>query len=562
MDYVRRPAAALALLVILLSACGPLATPTPTPVPPTVQPTTPPATLVLPTNATPADTLRWSLDGISNLEILDPARPGGLPSVTVLSLVFGGLVRLDDQMEVQPDGASDWEVSADGKIYTFTIREGLTFADGTSVTAEDWAYSINRALAPETASYGASAQLSHIVGARDVIEKRTKTASGVRVLDPRRLEITLDAPLAYFLSQLAYPYTYVVPRSLVERSDNWASEAYGTGPYRVESIVANEGIRLVANERYWRGKPGVPKIYLPFNLDSATSYQQYRAGELDIMGSWQSPVPSALVAEAQQLPGFQTAAILATRYIGFNNQLAPFDNVDVRRAFALAIDKQKVVDQTLRGNGIAADRILPTGLIGSQIPIVPLAFNPQAARDALAAAGYPGGQGLPPITLAYAIEGDNKVVTEMLVAMWQEHLDVVVQLKPLDLDTFSKGLDTTYRTPADGLQMYYSIWGADYPDPHNFLSQQLRSDTANNNGHFSDAQFDRLVNEADQLGDRSQIERRLQLYVQAEQIAIDKVGWLPLFYPEFNSLLNPRVEGLVITPNGLIAQDWTKVRLK
>jgi ABC-type transport system substrate-binding protein len=562
MDYVRRPVIALALLVILLSACGPLATSTTTPAPPTAQPTTPPATLVLPTNATPADTLRWSLDGISNLEILDPARPGGLPSVTVLSLVFGGLVRLDDQMEVQPDGASDWEVSADGKIYTFTIREGLTFADGTPVTAEDWAYSINRALAPETASYGAPAQLSHIVGARDVIEKRTKTASGVRVLDPQQLEITLDAPLAYFLSQLVYPYTYVVPRGLVERSDNWASEAYGTGPYRVESIVANEGIRLVANERYWRGKPGVPKIYLPFNLDSATSYQQYRAGELDIMGSWQSPVPSALVADAQQLPGFQTAAILATRYIGFNNQLAPFDNVDVRRAFALAIDKQKVVDQTLRGNGIAADRILPTGLIGSQIPIVPLTFNPQAARDALAAAGYPGGQGLPPITLAYAIEGDNKVVTEMLVEMWQEHLDVAVQLKPLDLDTFSKGLDTTYRTPTDGLQMYYSIWGADYPDPHNFLSQQLRSDTANNNSHFSDAQFDRLVNEADQLGDRSQIERRLQLYAQAEQIAIDKVGWLPLFYPEFNILLNPRVEGLVITPNGLIAQDWAKVRLK
>ncbi|HEU5086745.1 MAG TPA: ABC transporter substrate-binding protein, partial [Roseiflexaceae bacterium] len=274
-----------------------------------------------------------------------------------------------------------------------------------------------------------------------------------------------------------------------------------------------------------------------------------------------SPIPAAHVAEAEKLPGFQSAAILATRYIGFNNRHTPFENVGVRRAFALAVDKRALVEQALHGTGIPADRILPAGLLGTQLSIQPLAFNATAAKNELAVAGYPDGEGLPPITLTYAREGDNAVAAQALQAMWQANLGVAVKLEELNLEDFSARLDTTYHTPEQGLQMYFSIWGADYPDPHNFLSQQLRTDTVNNNGHFSDPEFDQLVNEADQLGDRSQIERRLQLYAQAEQIAIDKVGWLPLFYPRFNILLHPRVQGLVITPNGIVAPDWTQVRV-
>ena len=176
--------------------------------------------------------------------------------------------------------------------------------------------------------------------------------------------------------------------------------------------------------------------------------------------------------------------------------------------------------------------------------------------------GFPDGNGLPEITLAYGVEGENETVVQTLQSMWEQNLGVKVKLQAFELATFSKNLDTTFYTPTEGLQFYYSVWGADYPDPQNFLSQQLHTDTANNNGHFSDPQFDSLVDAADQLGDRAQIERRLQLYNQAEQIAIDKVGWLPLFYPKFNILIRPRVEGMVVTPNGIVVPDWSKVRLK
>jgi oligopeptide transport system substrate-binding protein len=510
----------------------------------------------------PADTLRWSLEGVSDLSSIDPAKPGDAPTITAINLIFGGLIRLDEQLEVQPDGASEWKVSADGTVYTFTIRDGLMFADGSPVTAGDFVYSINRALAPETASYGAPFQLGHIVGAQDVVDGKVKEVSGVRALDDRTLEIRLDAPLAYFLSQLSYPFTFALPKKLVDSGAKWEEQSYGTGPYKVTEWIHGQSMTLTANDKYWRGKPGIPNVKLFFNKDSETAYQLYQTGELDIMGSQQNPVPAAHIAEVQSLPDFKSSASLATRYVGFNNRKPPFDKVDVRRAFALAVDKRALAEQVLAAQVVAADRILPTGLLGTQLPITALALDPAAAKAALAQAGFPDGNGLPEITLAYGIEGDNDTVAQALQSMWEQNLGVKVKLQSFELATFSKNLDTTFKTPNQGLQFWLSIWGADYPDPQNFISQQLHSDTANNNGHFSDPQLDKLVDEADRLGDRTQIERRLQLYNQAEQIAIDKVGWLPLYYPKFNILLRPRVGGLVVTPNGLVAPDWSKVSLK
>lgn len=513
-------------------------------------------------DSAPPDTLRWSLEGLTNLRGLDPAKSGDAPIVTVISLVFGGLIRLNERLEIQPDAASDWTVSADGTVYTFTIREGLKFADGTPVTAGDFVFSINRALAPETASFGAASALSHIVGAAERASGTAASVSGVRALDRRTLEIRLDGPVAFFLVQLSYPYTFVVPRKLVESGPDWAGSAYGIGPYQVQEWKRGESILLTTNPNYYGGTPGVAKVRFSFNRDSEVALQRYLAGEFDIMGSGQSPLPTNRIAEVQNLPDFKSAAAQATRYVGFNNRRAPFDDVNVRRAFALAIDKQALANTTLAGQVIPADRILPTGLLGTQLPIKPLSFDPAAAKDALARAGFANGQGLPPLTLAYGVEGENPQVAEALVRLWQQHLGVNVTLEPMELGAFSGALEATYKQPEQGLQFYYSIWGADYPDPQNFLSQQLETGTANNNGHWSDTTFDRLVQEADKLGDRGLIDRRLKLYNQAEQIAIDKVGWLPLFYPKFNVLLNPRVEGIVIAPTGFLIPDWTNVRLR
>jgi peptide/nickel transport system substrate-binding protein/oligopeptide transport system substrate-binding protein len=510
----------------------------------------------------PPDTLRWSLEGITEVQTLDPATAGDTASFTVLSLVYGGLVRFDEHLEIMPDGASDIQISQDGKEFTFTIREGLTFADGTPVQASDFAYSLNRVLQPATNSFSGPDQFGAIVGARDVSAGKTKEAAGIKVIDPQTLQIVLDQPIAYFLSQLASPYGYVMSQKLVESGAQWPDQAYGTGPYRVKEWKHGQSLLLEKNAHYWRGAPQTAYIFMPFNADSETAFQQYLAGQLDIMGNQQSPIPSNHVQEVEALPDFRSSAVLVTRYIGFNNAMPPFDNVDLRRAFAMSIDRAQLVGKVLADTAVPAERILPSGMLGTQLPIQPLGFDPSAAKDALAQAGFADGSRVPEVTLAYANEGDNARVAQALREMWQENLGVDVKLQSYQLNDFNNALDTTYYTPTEGLQFYFSVWGADYPDPQNFLSRQLRTGVRNNNGHFSDPRFDQLVEEADRMNARSQYQQRLQLYNQAEQIAISRVGWLPLYYPKFNVLIRPRVEGLILTPNGILAPDWSKVRLE
>ncbi|MBC8076128.1 MAG: peptide ABC transporter substrate-binding protein [Chloroflexales bacterium] len=514
-----------------------------------------------PSSIPPGGELRWSIEGVNDIASIDPANPGDAQSNTIINLIFGGLVRLDEALTVQPDGAEQWSVSADGTAYTFTIRNGLRFATGQVVTAADFAYAINRALSPATKSFGAPSQLSHIVGATAVVEGRADQASGVRAISDRALEIRLDKPSAYFLAQLTYPYTFVVPRALVESGAAWFDQAYGTGPFTVKQWDHGKEIVLERNPNYWRGPAGVDRVRLPFFPDSEVAYQQYRAGNLDIMGSQQNGVPAGRVAEVRGQTDFRTASAATLRYVGFNNTLPPFDNVYVRQAFALAVDREALVRDALAGTAVATGRILPPGFPGSQNAVKGQSFDPSAARTTLGLAGFLSGQGVPPVTLAYGQEGDNQRVVEALAAFWRDNLGVSVSTQPLALNEFSAQLDLTQRDPEQGLQLYLSVWGADYPDPQNFLSQQLLTGTANNNGHWSSDAFDELVQQADIMGGLDQVDQRLSLYTRAEQIALDEVGWLPLYTPQLNVLVRPNVSGLYFTPQGIIASDWPAVRI-
>jgi ABC-type oligopeptide transport system substrate-binding subunit len=503
--------------------------------------------------------LIWSVEGVSELPGLDPANPQNAQSVLAINLIFGGLVKLDAQLNVVPDGASSWTISDDGKTYTFTIRPNLKFADGTPVTAQDFADSINRALQPETASYGASFQLQHVVGSKDVSDGTVTEASGIVVVDDHTLAITTDDAVPYFLAQLTYPVTFVVPLKFIEeQGTSWTDQAFGTGPFRVKEWQHNQKLILEPNPNYWAGAAGVGSIELPFVQDSETAYQLYRTGDLDIMGSQQNPVPSARIPEVNSSPDFHNVASFAVRYVGFNNELAPFDNVNVRRAFALSVDKVTLAEKVLNGAVGATDRILPPGFPGSQYPITGLTFDADAAKAELAKAGYDASNPFPAVTFTYGAEGDNERVATYLQQQWKENLGVDVTLQPLELATFSKNLDTTYLTPDQGLQFYLSIWGADYPDPQNFITQQLRSDSPNNNGHWSNAQFDEVGKQADTF--TGSADERFKLYNQIEQIAVDEVGWLPLFAPRFSVLIKPYVSGVVPTGQGLIIPDWSAVR--
>ena len=555
-----------------ISITGPTATPNPSQPPsspspsPTTVPSASPTVSVVSTPiatqvsgaATPSvlGVLRWANTGISEPSSIDPANPKDAQSILIINLVFSGLVKLNEKLEVVPDAAESWKVSKDGTVYTFKLRTGLKYADGSECTAEDFAYAINRALTPTTQSFAAPFQLQDILGAKDVASGKAKEAKGVRVIDKQTLEITLERPIAYFLDLMTFPYSFAAPRKLVESGKDWTNKAFGTGPFRIKEWKHNQSMTLEPNPYYWQGKPQI-NIQMPFIQNSETAYQLYQTGQLDITGGGQDGIPAQEIPNVKGKPDYKEVPALAVRYIGFNNKLKPFDDVHVRRAFAFATDRNTLAEKVLGGTVHATDRILPQGIPGSDLPVKGLEYDPDKAKQELKLAGIdPSSIN---VTLAYGQEGDNERVVEALQSMWQTNLGVKVNLQPMELGTFSKNLDVTRENPTKGLQFYLSIWGADYPDPQNFLSQQLQTESPNNNGHWSNKKFDELTEKADIMSASSQFKERLRLYNQAEQIAINEVGWLPLYNPLVTALIRPSVKGLVLTGQGIMAPDWSKV---
>jgi oligopeptide transport system substrate-binding protein len=517
----------------------------------------------------PQGTLRWSLEGVSDIQRLDPARLGGHQENIPIYLIFGGLVRINDKLEVVGDGAERWTVSDDGTVYTFYLRENLRYGDGEPATAQQFADALARTLAPATGTDFALAFLQHIVGAQEVRAGTAPSLAGVRVIDPGTLEITLDSPRGYFLSQLTYALSFLVPPGAIEAAgDSWVGRAYGTGPFRVKSHEPGVRLLLEGNPYYWAGAPGVEAVELRFYPDTAAAFDAYEAGELDVMGSIQGGVPTDRLAAVRGRPDARAMSAPVVRYIGFNNALPPFNNVYVRQAFAQAVDKEALARQVLGGGAVAADRILPQGFPGAELPITPLSFDPVGARAALGLAGYVSGANLPPVALTYE-SGDPDLdrAARALQENWRETLGIDVRLEPVSRNELIRRLDGMAADPRDeatAMQMYISIWGADYPDPQNFISLQLRSDSPYNNGHWYSAQFDQLTAEADQLSGTGQQRGRHELYRDAEQIAVSEVGWLPLYSPEVILVIRPRVKGLAatVTPQGILAADWTQVRVE
>ncbi|MBL8133872.1 MAG: peptide ABC transporter substrate-binding protein [Anaerolineae bacterium] len=502
-------------------------------------------------------TLRWSLEGINDLVSLDPAKASDSQGFTAIGLLYGGLVRLDGDLRVIPDVAESWTTSEDGLSYTFTLREGAAFSDGSPITAADVVWSLTHALDPNTGGWTGPFYLSNIAGASAVADGSASDLSGAVAVDERTVQLTINQPSAYFLSQLTFGSAKIISKAQAEADPTgWELAPLTSGAYQVQEWNRGQNIVLAPNTYYWQA-PSV-SIALSFNPDSETAYQLYRTGELDIVGSQQNGIPPAHVAEASALPDFQSTSLFAVRYVGFNNTIPPFNDVNVRRAFALAVDKATLANDVLQGTVVASDRILPLGIPASELPVEGLSYDPEAARAALAEAGVTP-ESIGPVTLTYGVEGDNERIVTVLQSFWQENLGITVTLEPLELTTFSARLNETFENPEAGLQAYYSIWGADYPDPQNFISQQLRTGVGNNNGHYSNAEFDALVDQADVLvGD---VENRLGLYNQAEQIAVSEVGWLPLYNPRLNILVNPNVQGIVFNGQGLIIPDFSALAI-
>lgn len=545
----------LALLVLLLAACGS----------PSNSNSLTPA---------PASKQVFRVPTESDFDSLDPALTfGGLGDP--FNIIYTNLEGLNDNGTVSDQLAASHSVSADGKTYTFHLRTGLKFSDGTSLDANDVAYSLNRAADPATKS-GTSATYLGLLKDFDAFQNGTiKTLIGdsIVVKDPSTIQLILRAPAPYFLEALAYSTGDVVEKSLITKyGTTWTdhlNQGGTSGPFKVQSYGHTSALVLVPNPNYYGFQPKIQKISYVIGSDRDANYKSFQANQFDI-----APVPPALDSLAAKKPGYQLVPALATRFIQMNYLAKPFNNIHIRQAFALAINKDLVINRVINTNGAKlvtpTYHIIPQGMPGYNPNLkgpantTGNAGNATLAKQLLAQGlqedGYSSVNQLPPITL----EGFNNYkagidTINAIVAEWKQVLGVTVNVNNVDPN---QQLNDINGTKGNGhLQMWYDVWGADYADPQDWLSTHFGKNASFNNENYGINAGQQAVQAELAKADIDQnATERIKLYQDAEQKITNDVGWFETYQSSYGYSVNPKLHGWNLNALGSIAtNDWANI---
>ncbi len=493
--------------------------------------------------------------GIADLASLDPSTGPDANSALAIGMIYSGLVRSDKSLNVIPDQAT-WHISDDKKTYTFTIKPGITFSDGTPVTAQTYVYTWTRALLPEVTSPIASFFEAPIAGSDAVANGKSKTLSGVKALDDHTLQVTLTQSTPYFLEALTTSIFYALNQKLVAQygQKNWVKHAegagIGTGPFMVKMWNHNAQMVLVPNPHCYGNKTKLTEVDMAFVKDNSTAFKAYSAGQYAFV--W-NLTPEDQV-QAKSLQGFMRVPSLQTDLMFFDSSRPPFNNVAVRQAFAYAIDKQTLVHAVLKDSVTAAQTIIPPGMPGYQPNFAGLPFDAAKAK-ALFQSVYPDASKAPSFTFTYGSSQVTPNESAVLQQMWQTTLGVQVKMRSVELVAYNN--ETSANRANHTIQSGFTQWSADFPDPYDWLTLNLTSNAANNNGSWNNPTFDQTVAKAETLAGND----RIALYNQAEQIAITDVGWLPIDHQATAAVIPSWVHGVTLNANGLYFNDWSDVYL-
>lgn len=478
--------------------------------------------------------------------------------------IYGGLVRYDKDAHVIPDLAEKWDKSPDGLVYTFHLRSNAKFASGRPVTPDDFIYSWKRSLDPKKPSPAAHF-LEHLKGYDEFTKGQTTELAGAKKIDDKTIELTLSKPYNFFLSYLAiYPW-YVVDKDLVEKygdanNVDWTNhQPYGTGAWKVSKFDPTTGIELVPNENYWdQHSPSVTKINMPI-LKGPTAPNQalnlYKGDQADVVNGFPLSLLDAIEKDFKDQ--IIVVTVGGTGNVAMSFSKKPFDNVLVRRAFAMAIDRDKYDNQIWRGNFKPTDCFEPPSVPNYQCP-PGIKFNLDEAKKVLAAAGFPNGQGLPPITLYISSETSAEDVNRYraLADMWNKGLGANVQVDTSM--TLSQIIDK--RTAEKGFQMELMGW-INITETPQLMSEVFRTDSPYMKNRFDwgisvpkmsyggveydptgDAKkFDELMAQADVEQDPK---KRNDLYQQGETLVLKNAVYAPYGNFIYRELVKPRVKGL------------------
>lgn len=472
---------------------------------------------------------------------LDPHLVVDGTSFGIVVELFSGLVSLDENLKIVPELAEQFDVLEGGTVYQFTLRPDIKFSNGDPVTAQDFKWSMERAANPDTASAVAETYLGDIVGVMDVIEGRTTEISGIQVIDERTLRITIDAPKAYFLAKLTYPTAYVLNRENVESGGrSWTDEPVGTGAFVLAEYRVGQRIRLTRNDHYWSRSAYLDEVF--FNLSGGVSMAMYENDEIDITGVGLADLDRVNdPTEPLNADLVDTPAQFGVQYIGFNVDRPPFDDVKFRQALNLAVDKELISSQVFANLLEPAYGIIPPDFPGYNPDLVGLRFDLDRARQLLSESKYADPGSRPRIIITVPGSGGSPGLdVEVIADMWDRELGVEVEIQQVEWATYLQDLNRKRLQAWGGV-----AWQADYPDPQDFIDILFYSDTQGNRGNYSNSVVDQLVEEARTEQD---IQRRIDLYQEAERIIVEEAAWLPLWFDtDRKALLKQRVQNYRFT---------------
>ncbi len=469
-------------------------------------------------------------------ETLDWNKASGNVETNLLTNLMEGLVGFDSKMNIIPKLARSWEVSRDGRVYTFHLRSGVQWSDGVPLRAQDFVFSWKRLLSPLTGAPYAYL-LQDIQGAEAYRQgKNPDFASvGVRALNDSTLQVKLERPVAHWLNIPTFWVTFPMRKDVVEKSEStWArpGQIVTLGPYLWESYDIDSKLVFRANPRYWGQRGNVQEVVARIVRDDAEALRLYEAGKLDYLAGLTS-VDSERFRTRRD---FRSFPALKTAYLGFSAKQYPVSDVHVRRAVAQAIDRQGLRKILAEGHR-PSDSFVPPGVPGFD-PQGGLPYDPVAARKELRLAGLDPAR---PLQLDLLVLGWEKqiLIGQFVQNELKRNLGWDVSLSVFDRKNFRAQMEM------GGRPLFIGMWAADYPDPENFFSIFLK-DSGNNRSRWGDARYDQWVN----LARSSKISAvRKRAYQKAHELLLrDEAVLVPLYHEANLGLVRDRVRGLRVNP--------------
>lgn len=489
--------------------------------------------------------LRYALE--AEPATLDPAKSTAIPESLIELQIFEGLTRLDAHDQPIPGVAEKWEISPDGMKCLFYLRSNAKWSNGEPVTAQDFEFAWKRVLSPEVASENAY-MLFPIKNAQAYNERQaTADQVGVKAIGDHLLEVTLEKPTAYFLSLVAFHAFYPVYQHVVATNpDDWAisgNTLISNGPFKIINWVHNGKVEFAKDNYYWdRNAVKLTKMSWPIIDSQATRLILVENQQVDMMVE----PPVVEYDRLNQAGLLQVAPYLGIYYYVFNTKQAPFDNLNVRKAFALAINRELLVKNVIKGGKQPAYAWVAPGLID---PATGQDFRQEGgnyaiedadlAKKVLTEAGYPNGSGLPSITILFNTDEMHKAIAESIQEMWKQNLGVNVQLTNQESKVFLASREH------GEFQIARASWIGDYADPMTFMDVFQDSD---NDAKYDNPAYNALVEQAQSTIDQ---QVRMKAMHAAEKILFDDAVIIPIYYTTLPFIAQSYVKGYTWSVLGL-----------